>query len=125
MQEGQGQARHGVGGGAIGRDDRRDGGWIITNSYTWQNGNLTKTTENGEDEGVFTYDNKKSPFYYCQTPKWYLLWWIGFESENNRKTETWNGSTPSTYDYTYLNEEGFPVTQTKGSSTMTYTYKKQ
>ena len=99
-----------------------------TRICTWQNGNLTKIVHNDgyTSEALFTYDDKKSPFYYCQTPKWYLMWWHhGFESENNIKTQTWVGGTLFTYDYTYLNEEGFPVTQTWSSSTTTYTYMKK
>ena len=108
------------------RENEGGGGWIVTNIYTWEDGNLTKILEDIEGECLFTYDDKKSPYYYCQTPKWYLMWWLGYnyKGENNVETETWDGGTPRTYDYTYLNGEGFPLTRTFGS-TATFTYIKK
>ena len=79
------------------------------------------------EETLYTYDDKKSPFYHCQTPKWCLRWFLGYEysSENNIKTATWDNGYSVTFEYTNYNEEGFPVTRTVGSSTTTYTYMKK
>ena len=48
--------------------------------YQYQGGNLIKRTisstgafSQNDDETVFQYDNKKSPFYHCKTPKWFLI----------------------------------------------------
>ena len=133
-----------------------DANWSHTVTLTWQNGNLTKAEweredENGSSAGTVTYiyDDKKTPFYHCNTPKWFWWWfnfsrWNGYNeygdknygyNENNIKTETWeeDGST-ITYEYTY-NDDGFPVTRTweqgwewvwgYGTTTFseTYTYK--
>ena len=117
-------------------------------AFTWQNGNLTKTEWEREDiDGssagtlTFTHDDKKTPFYHCNTPKWILWWlnycnWNGFNeyygghnygyNENNIKTETRKGGTTITYDYTY-NDNGFPVTRAWNAEASayseTYTYK--
>ena len=122
--------------------------WSYTLTLTWQNGNLIKTEwerkdENGSSAGTktCTYDDKKTPFYHCNTPKW-ALWYLNFDywynmyyvdykysenygyNENNIITETWeeDGIT-RTYEYTY-NDDGFPVTRTwvEGTTTRTETY---
>jgi len=133
-----------------------------TATLTWQNGNLTKTIWEREDETLryiftdleskelvereessssgtitFTHDEKKTPFYHCNTPKWFFLWneKYGFGSNyeynaNNIKTETIEDGSTITYEYTY-NDDGFPATRTwgaasiwmEGTTTETYTYK--
>ena len=102
-----------------------------TYTYTWVNGNLTIADyeENGvssqrgeyEESGTetYTYDKKKSPFYHCATPKWFIWWWFGDCNVNN---VTSNGDT--TYEYTY-NEDGFRATEKQGDNTITYTYMKR
>ena len=123
---------------------------------TWQNGNLTVTDweseieiesgywteteieiEKKSDRGTitYTYDDKKTPFYYCNMPKWFFLWlsyfrydYIYWFNENNVKTETREDGSSTTYEYTY-NNDGFPVTRTGANSiwwvdeTTTETYK--
>ena len=148
------------------------GSRTITSSaatFTWNNGNLTKTEwgreyvseiyivtypndeyhregpeiEKGSSAGTITYthDDKKTPFYNCNTPKWVFVW-IDFISnehsiygnnknynKNNIKTETREDGSTITYEYTY-NGDGFPVTRTwesaniweTGTITETYTY---
>ena len=129
--------------------------WSYTATLTWQNENLTKLEWEREDEQgssagtkTFTHDDKKTPFYHCNVPKW-ALWclspdWIyayyvyyghddkyvynGY-NENNIKTETWEeDGTAITYEYTY-NDYGFPVTRTwvdgTNTYTETYTYKQE
>ena len=99
--------------------------------YTWVNGNLARadyethgvSSQSGEYERsgteTYTYDKKKSPFYHCVTPKWFIWWWFGDCSVNN---VTSNGDT--TYEYTY-NEDGFRATEKQGDNTITYTYMKR
>ena len=117
--------------------------------FTWQNGNLTKeeweedAREYGEEGSLFsiinrTYDDKKSPFYHCKTPKW-LIREVIFDhyNENNIKTETVEYIPPifaylaPTYEYSY-NDDGFPVTNKISFGeypdliyTETYKYKKK
>ena len=52
-----------------------------TCTYNYQNDNRTKETIVGGVKSEvpstritsFVYDDKKSPFYFCKTPKWYLM----------------------------------------------------
>ena len=108
-------------------------------TYTWHNGNNTKLSveqdwKYGSKEdtwsGTYTYtfDDKKSPFYYCTTPKWILLhFWGSYYSfnDNNIIDHKLEDSVYLTTEYTY-NDYGFPVTQTYShtTNTTTYTYKK-
>jgi len=117
-----------------------------TTTFTWQNGNLTKEIyvdeqkwkEDGEVWGssnqatyTYTHDDKKSPFYHCKTPKWFLWWYVdrGFCNENNIRTTTqkWEGEEPVTHEFAYeYNADGFPVTQKAGDwLNVTYKYKKK
>ena len=124
-------------------------------SLTWQNENLTKKEWESEsiieekhwsDEesvikkesttGTVTYmhDDKKNPFYLCNTPKGFF-WWLSYDSfndfygynKNNIKNERREDGSTITYEYTY-NDNGFPVTRTWESAlwneiiTETYTY---
>ena len=97
--------------------------------YYYDNGNIIKIESIDESEGgnlkwtrTYTYDNQKSPLYYCKTPKWYL---VAFESDyvfwmlsNNPLTVKFSSDTynyleeylSSSYDYTYDTETGFPLT---------------
>jgi hypothetical protein len=116
-----------------------NGDWYkLTSSLTWQNENLTKEDTNGgmKEEGLefsfdssitFTFDNKKSPFYHCKTPKWFL-WYGNFfgysHNVNNIKTLTRDGTNTTTYEYTY-DDDGVPVSRTGGGVTETYKYKKR
>ena len=48
--------------------------------YQYQDGNLIKLINSSQDYShqnysyIYEYDNKKSPFYHCQTPKWYMFY---------------------------------------------------
>jgi len=42
-------------------------------SYQYLDGNLESIGNNGEIWNTFKYDNKKSPFYHCKTPKWFQI----------------------------------------------------
>jgi len=140
-----------------------------TVTLTWHNGNLTKADwvhdwkresivsedgwqidrviiEEGSDVGsnTYTYDDKKNPFYHCNTPKW-LLWWLDYDhngysdyyryNANNIKTDTKEDGSSITYEYTY-NNAGFPEARTwspirvwgeivDGTTTETYSYKEK
>ena len=59
--------------------------WSFTLTLTWQNSNLTKiewerVDEEGSSAGTktFTHDDKKTPFYHCNIPKW-ALWWLSYD----------------------------------------------
>jgi hypothetical protein len=124
-----------------------------TVTLTWQNGNLTKTDleTNWEKENVYlnwedgtidhiekeegsnaatttyTYDNKKPPFYHCNTPKW-ALWLLNYYNQdvnygyntNNIKTVTSEDGNTIKYEYTY-NDDEFPVARTWDEGTIIYT----
>ena len=45
-------------------------------TFNFQDGNLMQLTYSDSDDTEtyeFKYDKKKSPFYHCKTPKWYLV----------------------------------------------------
>ncbi len=106
-------------------------------TYTWVNRNLTQADYNvtgvnyfeeeyeGSGTNTYTYDDKKSPFYHCATPRWFWMWYFNNTvtacSLNNLVSAD---SDDETYDYTY-NEDGFLATETRGSGTITYTYIKR
>ena len=118
-------------------------------TYEYQNGNLTSLvveeeyTINGATSSydittsIRTYDENKSPFYYCKTPKWFMVWAAYAyypDIKNNmlthQYTSTYNNST-SISTYTYDNV-GFPLTvkivnEKDGNieNELTYTYIKK
>jgi len=103
------------------------GTWYnATTTFTWQNGNLTKMEMVDEwnkysevTSFTYTYDDKKSPLYYCKTPVWFLSC-EGYDITNNKKT--WNeGTLDETYVYTY-NKDGFPVTRKASDNNITDIY---
>jgi len=101
----------------------------------YQDGNVIKITSSDED-WEFKYDNKKSPIYYCKTPKWFLLDFIDFGIgliHNVTKMSLiagWgNSSTDLVYEY---DNDGYPIKQTviekyydgeEYTSVRTFTYK--
>ena len=116
--------------------------YYSTFTFIWENRNIThRKVEEIADVGgntigpftatsTYTYDDKKSPFYHCNTPKWFLWYWFSFSielcNENNIKTVT-SLEYGDIFEYEYkYNEDGFPKTRTAyGHSEMTYTYKKR
>jgi YD repeat-containing protein len=138
-------------------ETKRSTSTVLT--LTWHNGNITMKDWKSEieferrhwtatesefekisDKGTitYTYDDKKTPFYNCNMPKWFF-WWLSYFrfdeiywfNENNVKSETREDGSSKTYEYTY-NDNGFPVTRTwaaariwmDGITTETYTYHK-
>ena len=119
---------------------------IVT--LTWQNENLTKTNWESETETetkfwweeewkfekssstgtvAYTHDDKKTPFYHCNTPKWalWLFYYFGRDAnygynKNNVKNVTMEDGNTVTYEYTY-NDDGLPITRTWSDETITYT----
>jgi len=88
--------------------------------YQYQEFNLTKITTISKDyrEWVsittYEYDNKKSPFYNCKTPKWYNYFANdGIMSGQNNVTnvvqeQEYADDITISFEYTY-DDEGFPI----------------
>ena len=123
-------------------------------TYEYQDGNVVKVTKR-DDYGskdiqritTYTYDNNKSPFYNCKTPKWFLFAYfimeIPFANQNNITSvtiwhpeyewEDWEGNThveedwEETFTLTYTYDAaGFPLTVTYDwGGTTTFTYLKK
>ena len=78
-------------------------------NYLYQNGNVSRSGSN-----VYTYDDKKSPFYHCNTPKWFFFirdLGSSFGLQNNIINQDYGNGHIIAYELTY-NDEGFPVTKT-------------
>jgi len=116
--------------------------------YEYQNGNLMKLTREDKnylneiiiwednDIVIYTYDDKKSPFYNCKSPKWWFVWqemggsWNMGAFQNNVLTVQYNSTNPRTITNTYTYDNaGFPQTMKRvnssssWSSENTFTYK--
>ena len=106
---------------------------VSETAYRYQNGNLIKRTilsqvVDGFDENYrdifkerfdeidYKYDNMKSPFYYCNTPQWFLQWFFNMGINNNvaERVGRVNLNTyafeDSIYAYEY-DSDGFPISQ--------------
>ncbi len=110
-----------------------------TNTYTWVNRNLFQTdfkvigeTVGGgpyEESGtyIYTYDDKKSPFYHCATPRWFWAWYYLADITGcslNNLVSVESGDEITNYEYTY-NEDGFLATKKQGGVTITtYIYER-
>jgi len=110
--------------------------YMQTYTYEYTNGNLVKQDfeEVRKDMSIpafpafttFTYDNKKSPFYYCKTPSWcldsFLSW--AFRSEisikNNVKSITWNDNIRRIFTLSY--DGDFLKSWNDGIYTRIFTY---
>ncbi|MDR0332837.1 MAG: hypothetical protein LBI15_05180 [Dysgonamonadaceae bacterium] len=102
--------------------------------YHHENSNLIRMEEEdtyndvyGGRNHTFTYDSYKSPFYYCETPKWvftlfYREWWsFGINAIQNNITER-NYPNPIEYEYLY-NSSGLPFERIGGDTVTRYRYK--
>jgi hypothetical protein len=108
-------------------------------AYKYRGGNLTKIEsvetfydgEMRESSFEYKYDKKKSPFFHCNTPRWFLQHRFGNDfGLNNNITDvaidgTWGISVAYEYD-----ADGFPTRQTKTvkwsdeyTITTTFTYR--
>ena len=88
-----------------------------TNYNYDKNGNLIEMKSFiGSTGSTCTYDNNKSPFFSCKTPKWVLLHQLllSVDIVNNKITENsyggGNGDYNRIFTYTYDDKEGFPLT---------------
>ena len=92
-------------------------GFAIVTSYQIYGGNLINLSIKQKfDDGTilehnnttYKYGTDKSPFYHCETPKWFLFWFSNFTgSQNNIIEQTW-GENKGKYEYIFDNA-GFPV----------------
>ena len=82
-----------------------------TSIETWENGSSTSTA-------TFTYDDKKSPFYHCKTPKWFffdnMFWSFGLENNITKITYSENGTSTGSNNFENFayNAAGFPIKRT-------------
>jgi len=101
---------------------KREGeGWALTLEY--RDGNLIKRSIKGELPSVDVmdkYDDKKSPFFNCNSPKWLLYElrildsYITFISKNNVLEMNTQGDNNITRVYKYeYDGDGFPTKLTK------------
>jgi hypothetical protein len=104
-----------------------------THTYTWENGNVTQEDweyYGGEyfdsSSGTYTYiyDDKKSPFYYCTTPKWFLLYWHGIDycCDNNLETVEFSWHPDIFTCKNSYNDNGFIATRTAPSTVLSERY---
>jgi len=96
-------------------------GWNYLLTSQYQGGNLTKQTTIYKEGGreiqnysyTFNYDKNKSPFFHCQTPKWYMFYVSHvFGSKNNLIQEIGvaAGQVYNKTDYKYeYDRNGFPT----------------
>jgi len=119
------------------------GGYSTLYTYSFMNGNLMNVAENvGGNETYMecNYDDKKSPFYNCTTPRWYMFAFSfkeynyfpfqytdyfpfqEFASQNNGLRDMY---TQELFTYEY-DSDGFPTkrTNTTNSSVTEFKYKK-
>lgn len=77
-------------------------------TFEYQNENLIKLTISDEvEEYVYANDDKKSPFYCCKTPKWFMFYhFTNLASKNNIVKDRKKNHTYS--EYTYDND-GYPI----------------
>jgi hypothetical protein len=107
-------------------------GYVVNDGqeYEYKDGNLISYWTN-----EYSYDNKKSPFSGCNSPKWliqylfksYVRYWT-YASKNNVVSSGGDGVL-STYKYEY-DSDGFPVKLTttwegegEGTTTTSFTYR--
>jgi len=72
----------------------------------------------------YSYDEKKSPLHYCNTPKWFLTWYLltnlSLGLVNNITSEYSMDSTSYEYEY---DSDGFPASRLISYSDNKITYK--
>jgi hypothetical protein len=93
---------------------------IYISKYEYKDKNFVKCTTEVTDKqsgaslsyksvNEYTYDDKKGPFFYCNTPKWWITfnYHVTFGYCNNVFSYSQDGTFVEEYEYTY-NEAGFP-----------------
>ena len=108
-----------------------DGYFGGTTIYQYQDGNLVKVSQSdsySSFDAQFKYDDKKSPFYHCKTPKWFMIMYYYkncFGIKNNMtevfvKYSDHENSTKLEYEY---DDNGFPTKILDyGEFELTFTY---
>ena len=90
--------------------------YSTNNGYSIINGNCMSYTykyiyySGSEDDNYsieYTFDNKYSPYYFCKTPKWFMLCYIS-GNNNNITYADYDDGRWSKFDYIY-NDNGYPT----------------
>lgn len=84
-------------------------------AFQYKDGNMTNlTTVEGEVFADYKYDNKKSLFHYCKTPKWYLMLFSDYVYGNKNNVTVLNHHWGVTIELQYeYDSAGFPTQCTK------------
>ena len=100
--------------------------WTTSFIYQYRNGNLSKMTsgtyftyDTSETVYEYKYDDKKSLFHNCASPKWLIQYLIdsNYTSKNNVVERTSNNeqsvvkTSRNKYEYEY-DSDGFPIKET-------------
>ena len=88
--------------------------------YQYQGDNLIKFSSKeiwsgglSERSNNYKYDTKKSPFYQCKTPKWFMFFFIyELGSANNVTEDTFSSGGKATYTYVF-DSDGYPTKRTE------------
>ena len=95
-----------------------DDGYIVRDGYTTYQYNgvnpvkmIYSAPETNEMEEEYQYDNKKSPFYYDKTPKWFLQYFFGATGIINNVIVVRTNLVDFDYNYEF-NAGGLPTKQT-------------
>ena len=95
-------------------------------TYQYDNGNLTN-----DGQYAYLYDNNKSPFFYSNTPKWFMVYFfddVALACKNNTIEKSGLSSDERyTYEYEY-DKDGFPTKRIEkregfGESVIEFAYK--
>ena len=96
-------------------------------TYQIKNGNLVKVSriekfgeEISEKITEYKYGKNKSPYYSCQTPKWYLFWQAGMGSKNNVTEIQTSDNSSVKYEYVF-DSDGYPKRYKEKSSVVGFT----
>lgn len=87
-------------------------------TYDYLNGNMTmfQSYTSGDDSidlsAEYLYDDNKSPFYFCQTPKWYMFHAFYTRASNNNVIEIITDNITAELEYEY-DHAGFPIKCTR------------
>jgi len=96
-------------------------------SYQYQNGNLINTSGLSKNFEMvydyikpYEYDDKKTPFYYCNTPNWFLHYFFNSGHNNNITSIIFMDRAEYIYEY---DDDGFPTSSSgHGYLQQTITY---
>jgi len=90
----------------------KEANYSVSDEYKYKDGNLIKISWSYEDVSNYSYDNKKSPFSNCTTPKWLIQHLLRpHNASENNAVDAGDGREDDTYKYEY-DSDGFPVKAT-------------